>query len=360
MQRLAWLIRRMGSAKRIYSALAMFLVVGALAATLYGLSQGRQRGGSSNAAASDATTTATTLPTAESSQPPLSGPTPTAPTGGHPVVPSNGSDPFTVQAVTVLDPCGLLRGACDTHTGCPLANPFQILGAVSFPKNAPDGYFTYRWRLSDGTVTAPAVAHYSWDDKYGQDNPVYNYLPDPAIADGRSFSLQLEVMKPNPMISLPSNHINIVCETWIKGVNVYPHSANLRIYDCIAGGAQTFSYTASVDMASSPSFTINYYWKHPDGSVTPTQAVTTTGGATSVALQGDSITLTAPNPPPPAGQSPIAYYTDTLVVIDPPSDVNVSAYPQYQAAGLLVAMPNCSNYTPTPTATTASIPTATP
>jgi hypothetical protein len=132
------------------------------------------------------------------------------------------------------------------------------------------------------------------------------------------------------------------------------------MYDCPVGGAQSFAYSGAVIILPSPSFTFSYYWLRPDGSVTPTKTVTTQAGATSVPVDGDSITLTAPNPPPPVGPSPIADYTDTLVVINAPAVNTQSDVHQTKGAGMPVMMPNCSDYTATPTSPPAPTPTATP
>lgn len=337
--------------RRILPSLATILIVAALAVTFYGLAQAQRHTGASTTdptTASSLATATSPAPTATATGSPLSPPPPTAQPGGHPVVPSNGSGPFKVVAVSVSDSCGIYGGMCSAHLGCPI-NPEPILGVIWMAKNAPAGDVTYRWIVSDGRVTAPQIAHF--DGQSFGDGPIYDYQPEAAIADGRAVTFQLEILSPVQMISPPSVAWHIVCLPWIKGEYVYPTGATARFYDCATGGTQTFPYTASVDLAPSPSFTFSYYWKRSDGSVSATRQVTTTGGATSVTLQGDSISLTAPSPPPPIGPSPIGNATDTLVVLNPSNAINGSSASQYSVQGLPVYMPNCSDTAATPTPT---------
>ena len=348
--------------KRFYPALVATLIVAALAVTFYSISQARAHTPQMSADTSaTATPIVTSAVTATPSEPPLSGPTPTAPTGGIVPAPSTGKDPFIPLAVTAGNGCAIGTIICNDSeiTYCINLNPLPISGYIYMPKNAPDGYLTYRWRLSDGTITAPAVEHYSWNDKYGQNLVQYEYTPNPAVADGRAFWVQLEVMSPIDMISQPSPKYVVQCLPSVSGAAVMPMSSTSRIYDCSAGGTQSFPYTASATFLPSPSFTFSYYWRHDDGTVTPTQTVTTTGGTTSVALRGDSITLSPPPPQPPTAPSPIATYTDTLVIINAPAVNTQTDVHQLQAPGQNVLMPNCSDITPTPTPTTAPAPTPT-
>lgn len=349
MRGLAWLRRGWAAVKRMSPALAAALVVAALVATLYGVSQTRQRANVSGtvSSASAATATATSAATA-TTEPSLSGPAPTVPPGGQQLVPSNGTAPFIVQAVTIEADCQYSIEVCDAHTMCPTS--LYINGFAWLPKNAPDGYITYRWHLSDGTVTAPAVAHYSWDDRYGQNLIVYNYIPNPAIADGRPFWAQLEIMKPNEMMSLPSANYTIVCVPIIQSVSAIASQATPLDYNCAVEGTQTYSATASATLSPSPSFSFQYYWQRSDGSVSSTYTVTTTGGATSVSLQGDTMSIT-PSTPPGA-------FSDTLVIPHPPTLPGITSGP---AQGeVTFGYKSCAASTPTPTPIATLAPTATP
>ncbi len=357
-----WLKAQRALLKRAFPALATILVVAALAGTFYGIALARSHA-RSLASADDTTPTATTsLGVPTPTLPPLSGPTPTPPTGGQPAVPSNGTAAFIAQAVSAYTGCGNspVNNPCAQTLTCPTT--FDIDGYPWFPKNAPDGYFTYRFRGSDGTITAPQTGHYSWDDKYGQNMPIYKYQPNPATSDGRNVTFQFELLTPNAMISKPSDPIHIVCATWIKGMNILPDNGNYAgQYDCATGGSQSFLYTATVNMAPSPSFTFTYYWKRPDGTVSATQTATTVGGATSVTLNGDALIITpsdVPPAPPPGGAVAPSFLHDTLVINTPPDDVNFAYDPQYVGAGLPVLIPNCNVITPTPP--TPPTPTAPP
>lgn len=353
MRGLDWLQRGWAAVKRMYPALVAALVVAALAATLYGVSQARQRahvsGTASSASAATVTATETaTLAATATTQPPLSGPTPTVPSGGQQLVPSNGTASFIVQAVTIEADCQYSVGVCDAHTICPTT--LYINGFAWLPKNAPDGYVTYRWHLSDGTITAPANAHYSWDDKYGQNLIVYKYSPNPAIADGRPFWAQLEIMKPNEMISQRSGTYTIVCVPLIEGVSATASQATPLDYNCAAGGTQTYSATASATLSPSPSFSFQYYWKRSDGSVSPTYTATTTGGATSVSLHGDTMSVTASTPP--------GAFSDSVVIPHPPALPGQTAGPT--GGYVTFGYKSCAASTPPPTPTATPAPTATP
>lgn len=347
LNRLSRLKRLGGAAKRLAPPLAMTLVVVGLIMTLYGVSQARSHG--ATAQATDQATVAAT-PSAVASQPPVSVPTPTAPTDGQPIPPSNGSGQFLVQSVAMEPWCPSLGNSCRGEFACATPMPtYQISGMIWLAPNAPNGDITYRWIPNYGPATTPEVIHFGG----GVSNvaPFYKWTPDPATSDGRPFSVRLEVLSPNTMISQPSPDMYVICQPLIKNVYVSP-AATTRAYDCQAGGSQSFAYTASLDIAPSPSFAISYYWKRSNGSVSQMWTSTTTAGATSVSLHGDSISLTAPSPPPPVGPSPIASYGDTLVVLNPANAFNRSSIQQFTLAGANVLMPNCSDTpAPTPTAT---------
>ncbi|HEX8730831.1 MAG TPA: hypothetical protein VF725_02115 [Ktedonobacterales bacterium] len=233
---------------------------------------------------------------------------------------------------------------------CPAATPptFPVSGEIWLTPNAPNGDVTYRWLPSYGPATTPAVIHFDGSSPIA---PFYTLTPGLALSDGQPFSVRLEVLSPNEMISQPSDTMSFTCLPEITNLHVSPVS-NTRLYDCQAGGSQSFAYTASLDIVTSPSYAISYYWKRSDGSVSQTWTTTTTAWATSVVLHGDSISLTAPSPPPPVGPSPIAYYWDTIVVQNTPATVNGSGAKQFTEQGAEVAMPNCTDMvTPTPTAT---------
>lgn len=349
LNRLSELKRLGGVTKRLAPPLAITLVVVGLIVTLYSVSQAR----ATHQATAQATVapTVSATPSAEASQPPVSVPTPTTPPDGQPIPPSNGSGQFLVQSVAMDSWCPGLGNSCRGEFACATPMPtYQITGMIWLAPNAPNGDITYQWIPNDGPATTPEVIHFGG----GVPNVglFYNWTPNPATSDGRPFSVRLEVLAPNKMISQPSPDIYVICQPWIKQLDVSP-AATVRSYDCQAGGSQSYAYTASLDIAPSPSFAISYYWKRSDGSVSQEWTSTTTAGATSVSLHGDSISLTAPSPPPPVGPSPIAYYWDTLVVLNPSGAVNGGAIPQFTLAGADVIMPNCSD-------TSASTPTATP
>lgn len=353
MRGLALLRRGWAAIRRMYPALVAALVVTALAVTLYGVSQARQHtrvSGTTNVADATATAipSATTASATATTQPPLSGPAPTLPPGPHYYATPTGNAPFIVQAVTIEADCQYSIGVCDAHTLCPTS--FDINGSVWLPKNAPDGFITYRWHLSDGTVTAPAVAHYSWNDAYGQNLIVYHYVPDPATADGHPFWAQLEIMKPNEIISQRSGTYTVVCLPIIKSVSANALESPLNGYDCLVGGTQTFSAAATASIFPSPSSSFQYYWIRSDGSVSPTYTETRAAGVTDVTLRGDTWSVTP--------STPNGAINDTLVIPHPPSL-------PWQTSSALQRTANfgtkgCPTSTPTPKPTATIAPTATP
>lgn len=211
--------------------------------------------------------------------------------------------PFTVTAAQISVGPGIYDGECgppDAHE----TMAEQFVGSVYVPGTTPGGTVTYRWRLSDGTITAvhsTVIGPTSRPQFYGvyvPDGPLPitgEWAVDPATADGSSKWAELEVLTPSHLLS-PPEYFNFKCEysiRWSSASSSGGNGGTPPMYNCLAGGDQTFTFKGEIDIFPDPhSHVVSYHWLRADGTQGPEQSVTFAPGQFTAPVQPDSVVMT--------------------------------------------------------------------